>query len=63
MRGRGQRQMCIVDRSLELDELDIPQWVKDVANATLAYVDGTLPAKKYKGHLEAKAEESVAKAA
>jgi len=53
----------IAGMSLELDALDIPQWVKDVANATLAYVDGTLPAKKYKGHLEAKAGESVAKAA
>jgi len=53
----------IAGMSLEMDSLDIPEWVRDVANATLAYVDGTLPAKKYKGYLEAKAEESVAKAA
>lgn len=53
----------IAGMSLEMENLDIPEWVRDVANATLAYVDGTLPAKKYKGYLEAKAEESVAKAA
>ena len=53
----------IAGMSIELDTLEIPEWVKDIANATLAYVDGTLPSKKFKSYLEAKSEESMAKAA
>jgi len=53
----------IAGMSIELDTLEVPEWVKDIANATLAYVDGTLPAKKFKIYLEAKSEESMAKAA
>lgn len=46
-----------------LKNLDISTIVRDAANATLAYADGSLPAAKFEKYLEALVEDRIAEAA
>ena len=51
------------EMSDNLKSFEISELMRDVANATLAYADGSLPAAKFEKYLEAMSDESVAKAA
>ena len=51
------------EMSDNLKNFEISELMRDVANATLAYADGSLPAAKFEKYLEAMSDESVAKAA
>ena len=51
------------EMSDDLKNLEITEIIRDVANATLAYADGSLPPAKFKKYLEAMDSEALAKKA